>query len=301
MSAVVTDGAPRLARRRPALKGLGAAGGLLPFGAYVTIFLLVPAVAVVVGAFRSPTGQATLHNLHLATQSQYRKGYETSIELSIIASVLPAILGFLVARSIHRAPAESFLRRLVVSLSGVFANFGGVPLAFLFISTVGNTGLLTKWLSDIHFDLYGDTGFNLYGKSGVVLVYLYFQIPLMVLVILPALEGLTPSWREASDNLGGSTLDYWRHVGGPALAPSVLGATLLLFGSAFSAYATAEALTSGTIALTPIQIGAFLNGNVLPGQENVGKALATGMLLIIGAVMVVYVLLQRRAAKWSQT
>lgn len=300
MSAVVTDGATsRLARLRPTVRRWGALGGLLPFAAYIAIFLIVPAIAVVVGAFRSPSGTATWHNLHLATESQYRKGYETSLEISLIASVVPAILGFFLARAIHRAPADSFIRRLVVSLSGVFANFGGVPLAFLFISTIGTTGVLTKWLADIHFNL-GSTGFYLYGKSGIVLVYLYFQIPLMVLVILPALEGLKPSWREASDNLGGNSWAYWRHVGGPTLLPSVLGATLLLFGSAFSAYATAEALTSGTIALTPIQIGAFLNGNVLPGQENVGKALATGMLLIIGVVMVFYTILQRRAAKWAR-
>lgn len=301
MSAIsTTDGRSSwLARLRPAFRRWGALGGLLPFAAYVTIFLIVPAAAVVVGAFRSPDGHATWHNIHIATTSTYRHGYATSIELSVIASVLPAVGGFLIARAIHRAPAHSLLRRMVVTLSGVFANFGGVPLAFLFISTLGTTGVLTQWLHDIGISL-DSTGFDLYGRSGVVLVYMYFQIPLMVLVILPALEALRPAWREASDNLGGSSFAYWRYVGGPILAPSVLGATLLLFGFAFSAYATAEALTSGTIPLTPIQIGSFLNGNVLAGQENVGKALATGMLLIIGIVMVFYTLLQRRAAKWSR-
>jgi putative spermidine/putrescine transport system permease protein len=127
---------------------------------------------------------------------------------------------------------------------------------------------------------------------------MYFQIPLMVLVILPALEGLRPAWREAAENLGARTWQYWRHVGGPVLLPSFLGCVLLLFGSALSAYATAEALTSGTIPLTSIQIGSFLNGNVIPGQENVGKALGLGLVVIISVAMVFYVLLQRRAAKW---
>jgi putative spermidine/putrescine transport system permease protein len=129
---------------------------------------------------------------------------------------------------------------------------------------------------------------------------MYFQIPLMVLVSLPALQGLKPEWREASQNLGGGSYHYWRYVAAPALAPSVLGATLLLFGSAFSAYATADALTSGSIPLTSIQIGSFLNGNVIPGQENVGKALGFGMIVVIAILMGFYTVLQRRASRWSR-
>jgi putative spermidine/putrescine transport system permease protein len=129
-------------------------------------------------------------------------------------------------------------------------------------------------------------------------VYFYFQVPLMVLVILPALEGLRPAWREAAENMGARTWDYWRFVGGPVLLPAFLGCVLLLFGSALSAYATAEALTNGTIPLTSIQIGSFLNGNVIAGQENIGKALGLGMVVIIAIAMIIYVALQRRAAKW---
>lgn len=276
-----------------------AAVGVLPFAIYTGLFLLLPAIAVVVDSFRSPTGAATLHNFSIATSGVYRSGFETSLKLSLIASVLPAIFGFLLARAIQLRPAGSVLRRFVITLSGVFANFGGVQLAFLFLVSIGSGGLVTNWLADLHFHL-SSTGFDLFGLSGVALVYMYFQVPLMVLVILPALEGLKPEWREASDNLGASGWHYWRHVAGPALAPSVLGATLLLFGSAFSAYATAEALTSGSIALTPIQIGSFLNGNVIAGQDNVGKALGVGMLLITGIVMVLYTVLQRRAARWMR-
>jgi putative spermidine/putrescine transport system permease protein len=127
---------------------------------------------------------------------------------------------------------------------------------------------------------------------------MYFQIPLMVLVTLPALEGLRPAWREAAESLGARSWQFWRYVGGPVLLPSVLGSVLLLFGFALSAYATAEALTSGAIPLTSMQIGSFLSGNVIAGQGNVGKALGLGMVVIIAVVMAFYILLQRRAAKW---
>jgi putative spermidine/putrescine transport system permease protein len=274
---------------------VGALGGLLPFFAYITLFLLIPAIAVIVGAFKTPDGHATLHNFHIATTGVYRHGYEKSIKLSLIASIVPAILGFVIAQAIHKSPPDAFLRKFVVSLSGVFANFGGVPLAFLFIATFGPTGVALSLLKHVGIHLAP----NLHTFSAVAVVYLYFQIPLMVLVILPAFEGLKPAWREASDNLGGNGLAYWRHVAGPAILPAFLGATLLLFGSAFSAYATAEALTGGTIPLTPIQIGSFLNGNVLPGQQNVGKALAAGMLVIIAVIMGIYTIFQRRAARWA--
>ena len=189
------------------------------------------------------------------------------------------------------------LRQMVITASGVFANFGGVPLAFLFIASLASTALITGWLNDIGLNIYNH-GFSLFDLTGVAVVYMYFQIPLMVLIIMPALEGLRPSWREAAENLGARSWSYWRHVGGPVLMPSFLSCLMLLFGSALSAYATAEALTGGTIALVPIQIGTLLNGNVVAGQGNVGKALSLGLVLIIGVLMVLYVMLQRRAAKW---
>ncbi|HUZ55067.1 MAG TPA: ABC transporter permease subunit [Streptosporangiaceae bacterium] len=294
-------GDPGAAAGRRSLTNLRRArdlAGVVPFTSYVLLGLVLPMGAILIGAFRKPvSGSFTLHNLHIASHGIYLHGFATSMELSLIASVVPGILGFLIAYAIFTARRGSVLRRVAITASGVFANFGGVPLAFLFIATLGNTGLATQWLTDIGFNPY-NSGFDLYGLGGVALVYMYFQIPIMVLVILPAFEGLRPAWREAAQNMGARSWQYWRYVGVPVLAPSVLGATLLLFGSAFSAYATAEALTSGTIPLTSIQIGSFLNGNVLAGQQDVGFALGLGMVVIIAVVMLVYVCLQRRAARW---
>lgn len=272
--------------------------GLVPFVIYVLLGLGVPAIAIAVGAFQNPdTGKFTLQNVDTATHGIYLHGFLVTAELAVITSVVPGVVGLLIGYAIYTAAHGSLLRQVAITASGVFANFGGVPLAFLFIATLGTTGVATRWLTDVGFNPYSN-GFNLYDLGGVALVYLYFQIPLMVLIILPAFEGLRPAWREAAENVGARTWQYWRYVGGPVLMPSFLGCVLLLFGSAFSAYATAEALTSGTIPLTAIQIGSFLNGNVLAGQQNVGKALGLGMVLIIAVLMVFYALLQRRAARW---
>jgi putative spermidine/putrescine transport system permease protein len=273
---------------------------VVPFLAYITVFLLVPLVWIVKDAFSNPTTNAfTWSNINIAVRGSYLHGFEQSLILSLIASVIPGIFGLLVAYAIFtaRGRGAAWLRQVVITASGVFANFGGVPLAFLFIASFGSSALVTGWLSAIGLNIYS-WGFSLYTLSGIAVVYMYFQIPLMVLIILPALEGLRPAWREAAENLGARSWEYWRYVGGPVLLPSVLSCLMLLFGSALAAYATAEALTSGAIPLTSIQIGTFLNGNVLAGQENVGDALALGMVVIIAVLMVAYVLFQRRSAKW---
>ncbi len=282
---------PQPGRRWPRLPGLL---GLAPFAVYVAAFLGVPTVAVIVGAFQSPHGGFTLQNIRLAAHAPYSNGFIESLELALVTSIVPGILGVFIAYAVHTSRG-TFLRRIVSTASGVFANFGGVQLAFLFIATLSTTGVATLWLEDLGISL---TTRWLFTFKGVALVYMYFQLPLMVLIVTPALNGLRPAWREASQNLGAKGWQYWRYVGGPVLAPTVLGCTLLLFGFGLSAYATAQALTAGTVPITPIQIGDVMNGNVIAGEQNVGKALGLGLIVIIAIVLVLYTLLQRRASRW---
>jgi putative spermidine/putrescine transport system permease protein len=274
--------------------------GIVPFLAYIVVFLILPMVWIIRDSFLNANNNGfTWSNIDTALHGSFLHGFEQSLLLSLIASVIPGICGLLLAYAIFTAKGRgaTWLRQVVITASGVFANFGGVPLAFLYIASFGSTALVTGWLSDIGLNIY-NLGFSLYTLSGIALVYMYFQIPLMVLLILPALEGLRPAWREAAQNLGAEAWQYWRYVGGPVLLPSFMSCVMLLFGSALAAYATAEALTTGTIPLTSIQIGTFLNGNVVAGQQNVGDALAFGMVVIIAVMMTAYFLFQRRSAKW---
>jgi putative spermidine/putrescine transport system permease protein len=289
---------PSLARAPKPVRAAARYAGLLPFVAYVVYFLAVPMIVIAIGAFRNPaTGAFTTSNVDSAVHGVYLEGFRQSITLSLVAAIIPGIFGLLIAYAIFTAKRATFLRQIVITASGVFANFGGVPLAFVFIASVGSSALVTTWLNDIGLNLY-NMGFSLSNVTGMELVYMYFQIPLMVLIILPALEGLRPAWREAAENLGARSWQFWRYVGGPVLLPSFLSCLVLLFGSAFAAYATAEALTSGSIALTSIQIGNLVSGNVLANGTNLGEALALGMVVIIAILMACYLLLQRRASKW---
>ncbi|SDO22438.1 putative spermidine/putrescine transport system permease protein [Klenkia soli] len=232
------------------------------------------------------------------TDGAYRRAYLGSLQLSLTTAVIGAVLGLALAVAVLGARRGRLLRRLVLTASGVLANFGGIPLAFAFIATIGGqAGVLTVLLRDFGVGL---GGFSLYSMSGLTVVYLYFLVPLMVLTIVPALEGLRPQWREASDNLGATGWQYWRYVGGPVLAPPVIGATMLLFASSFAAYATARALVGSSVPLVTLQIADALSSNVLVGSENLGKALALGMVALIGVVMVFYTWVQRRTQRWLQ-
>jgi putative spermidine/putrescine transport system permease protein len=185
----------------------------------------------------------------------------------------------------------------LITFSGVASNFAGVPLAFAFVSTLGRTGFITAVLKNVfHLNIY-DAGFNLYSFLGLSLTYMYFQFPLMVLVMAPALDGLKREWREAAENLGASTTQYWLHIALPVLLPSILGSMILLFGNAFGAYATAYALTGGALPIITIQIGAQIRGDVLH-NPGLGYAMAMGMVVVMAVSLAGYSWLQGRTERW---
>ncbi|MEU1258597.1 ABC transporter permease [Streptomyces chartreusis] len=284
--------APQKRRRR----AVGGWLAVLPLLVFTALAFGLPALAMLNGAFtaKDPATGATSYtadNLTNSLQGAYLTALLGSVKLSAVSAALGALLGLPLAQAVVTSRFRA-LREAVLTASGVLANFGGVPLAFAFVATLGNAGVLTR-----HLGL-SDKGWDLYSFWGLVLVYLYFLIPLMVLTITPALEGLRSQWREAAQNNGATTVQYWRHVALPVLLPTLLGGFVLLFGSAFAAYATAAAMVGSSIPLVTLQIADALSGNVLVGQENVALALSLDMVLVAGLVMAVYLPLQRRSARW---
>jgi putative spermidine/putrescine transport system permease protein len=254
---------------------------------------------VLVGAFQERDGGVTLDNVTALFDEPYRTAFRNSIEVSLVTALVGGVLGLLIAYSMIRDGTPRWLRGIFATFSGVAANFAGIPLAFAFIATLGTIGVVTQFLTNqLGINPY-DHGFSLFTKTGVELAYLYFQIPLMILVIAPAIDGLRREWREAAASLGASPGQFWLHVGIPILMPSLLGAMLLLFGNAFAAYATAYGLTGGGVLLAPIYIGFLLSGDVLD-NPHLGQALAFGMFVVLAVMMLLYIPLQRRASRWAR-
>jgi putative spermidine/putrescine transport system permease protein len=285
----------RVAARRRSWAWLG----LLPFLAFLGLFLLVPTVTVFTQAFAGDHG-VTASAMNEAVNGQYQKSFAASIKLSVLTAVLGGIIGVMLAYALATLERPKFLRSGAIAFSGVAANLGGLPLAFAFLATLGAQGLATKILKSAGIDLISH-GITAYSFWGLAVVYLYFQIPLMVLVTIPAVDGLKPAWREAATNLGSSSFNYWRRVGIPVLLPSILGGMLLLFANAFSAYATAYVLSTGTSNLVSVQIRFFLQGNTVTGKGQLGYALAAWMIIFMTLAMMGYLLLRRRAERWRRT
>jgi putative spermidine/putrescine transport system permease protein len=272
--------------------------GVVPFLLFALLFLILPSARLIAGSFTDADGNLTLANIaQLFPPPPLLNAYWLSIRISAVPAVGGGIFGFLLAYAVTAGGLPRPIRSAVVTFSGVASNFAGVPLAFAFVATLGRTGFITALLKDVfHLNIY-DAGFNLYTFAGLSLTYLYFQFPLMVLIMTPALDGLKREWREAAENLGASTFDYWRRVALPILLPSILGAMILLFGNAFGAYATAYALTGGSLPIVTIQIGAQIRGDVLH-NPNLGYAMALGMVVIMAVSLVGYSALQRMTERW---
>lgn len=270
---------------------------MVPFFAYTGIFLLIPTLIVIVGAFLDPSGRPTGSNLAALAQPGFLQALRQSIILSAVTAVVGATVGAVLAYAVSTAPRNSILNRFVSSLCGVLAQFGGVALAFAFMATFTAGGYITRALTARGIDTGGGAWLYTWDR-GLMLVYLMFQIPLMFIVFLPAVEGLRPQWREATETLGGSTFVYWRKVALPILAPSFIGCLLLLFTNSFSAYATVQALISQAAPTVPQQIARTLSSEVILGQENVGKAMALAMVVVVAIVMAIYALLDRRTSRW---
>jgi putative spermidine/putrescine transport system permease protein len=266
---------------------------------YVLAFLFVPAGEVIVGAFKNAQGGATFDHMRQIVHQPYLDQYWLTVKISLITAGGGCVIGLCIAYAAIREGTPRFLRTILSTFSGVAAYFAGIPLAFSFIATLGTIGIVTTFMRDhLGYDPY-EHGFTIFGETGVEITYMYFQIPLMILVIAPAIDGLRAEWREAASNLGASSFQFWRYVGIPVLLPSILGAFILLFGNSFSAYATAYGLAGNSVFLIPITIGFYYSGNVL-SDPHLAQALAFGMFVVLAAMMLLYIPLQRRSARWMR-
>lgn len=271
--------------------------GLAPFGGYVLLFLALPTVLAIASGLFDGDGNPTLTNLSALADPVILSTFGNSIWLSLLTAAVGSVVGALVCYALLGIPAHHPIRVAATSAAGVLAQFGGVMLAFVFIAAMGRESLIRQWLLGMGIDIYASSLW-LYEMPGLILPYVYFQIPLMVITFTPAMEGLKPQWAEANLTLGGTSRTFWTRIGLPVLAPSFAASFLLLFANAFSAYATAAALISQGSQIVPLQIRAALTSETVLGRANLAGALAAGMIVVMAVAMTAYAAIQRRAERW---
>jgi putative spermidine/putrescine transport system permease protein len=274
--------------------------GVAPFFLFALLFLILPALTIVVGAFRGVDGGFTFDNIAGLNTPTIRNAYWVSIRVSFWSALLGCSIGFAMAAAAVMGGLPRYIRSPLLTFSGVASNFAGLPLAFAFIATIGPAGLITVWLrTEFGINLRGATGFNLFSTTGLIVTYLFFQVPLMILIITPALDALKREWREAAEILGATGAQYWRMVAFPILLPSLMGTFALLFANAFGAVATAFALAGPQLNIAPILLFSQIRGDVL-GSPGLGYALAFGMIVITGLANALYLWLRARSERWQK-
>ncbi len=274
--------------------------GVVPFFLFAAMFLIGPVLYLVTGAFQNTDGDFTFANIIALGSDNIVASFLLSIKLSFVSAFIGALSGLLLGCAVILGGLPKWVRHAFMTFSGVASNFAGVPLAFAFIATLGRLGLVTILMRDLFgINIYNDLGFTLFSFFGLALAYLYFQLPLMFLMITPALDGLKAEWREAAETLGATRRQYWQMVALPVLMPSILGCFLLLFANAFGTLATIYALTGSSFDAVPIILFQQIRGNVLY-NPNLGYAVALGMVVIMGVSNTLYLILRARAERWQK-
>ena len=289
MTAVLTSGAHAKRAGSSAIsfaahrRELGTIAVSIPFFAYTACFLLAPTVIVIVGAFQSADGSFTVANFNKLFEANTIAAFGTSILVSVASAVIGAIVGALASYAlVIGSKPNGLLRRMISAISSVLAQFDGVGT--MLIKQLTGYVVNPNWLSSL---------------PGLITIYCYFQIPLMIIIFLPAVDSIRPQWREATESLGGNTFQYWTRVAGPILAPRFISAFLLLFASAFSAYATAAALFSQRSILVPLMIQGAMRNEMDPNQQGFAQVLAFAMIVVVAVVMMISHAVEKRAGRWQ--
>lgn len=269
--------------------------GLVPFLVFEFAFEVIPLLSLVKSAFISG-GNLSLANFERMTQPAMLAPFGNSIGLSFATALAGTVAGAAVAQIIATSRSAR-VKHGLTALADVTANFGGAPLAFAFVITLGSTGVVTLLLKTIGIDLY--PGFRIYSLGGLAIAYLYFQIPLAILLLIPSFQGLRKEWAEAAASLGAGTLRYWLMVALPVLRPALVSCFFLLFANAFGAYATAWTLTGSSVDLVTVRIAALIRGEVQL-EPALADAIAVLSLVIMAFCVVAHQLLVRSARRFAR-
>ncbi|MGI6111033.1 MAG: ABC transporter permease [Bilifractor sp.] len=266
---------------------------LLPFMVVAFMYEIIPLIMVVINSFQSDTGGGfTLENYKTVSGTLlYQMAITNSLKISLISAGIGILIAFLGARAVMNV--HSRFRRVFMTILNMVSNFSGIPLAFAYMILLGNAGIIVQLGRTMGWDALAN--YNLYTSNGLAMVYVYFQIPLSTLLLIPAFNAVRKEWKEAAMLLGSGSTGFWLKVGIPVLMPSILDTFSILFANALAAYATVYAIMMNSISLLPIQIAGCFVGEVKI-QRGLGGALSVTMMLI----MVIMILLTNVISKRFQ-
>ena len=271
---------------------------LIPFLFLIVMYELLPLIMLVVDSLKSEQSKDILFTLEnyqkIFSTRSYRKAIANSLKITSVSTAFGIVIAFLGARAAYNSRGK--FRNVYLTVLNMTSNFAGVPLAFAYMIILGNAGVVKQIA-----DMYGIgflQDFDLYSSTGLTMIYVYFQIPLSTLLLIPAFNGIRKEWGEANMLLGGTSARFWQKVGIPVLLPSLFSTLSVLFANALSAYATAYALLMNNFSLLPINISASFVGDI-KSKPKLGAALSVVMMIIMSIVILVNNYITKKTTKWE--
>ncbi len=257
-----------------------------PFFLMVSAFLLIPALSIIFNSFRSEDGIFTINNyIEILGSTFYLQSFKNSLIISLESAVIGLIVSVIASYAIYSL--DNQLSRMTLTITNMTSNFAGVPLAFAFMILLGNNGVFTILFKALGVDVFSI--FDIYSNLGLVIIYVYFQIPLGILLMYPSFDSISEGYIDAAVSLGTSKCYFWKKVGIPILMPALTSTLAILFANAMGAYATAYALTNGAFNIVPVRIGALISGDLFL-KPNLASALS----VILAAMLLGLNLISRR-------
>lgn len=271
---------------------------LLPFLIIIFLYEILPLIMMILSSFKSETDPGiffTIENYVSAfTKLSYQRAIINSLRITILSTVFGILIGFFGAQAAHNSRGK--FRNVFLTILNMTSNFAGVPLAFAYMIILGNSGVITQFAKTYGVEFL--TNFDLYSSTGLLLMYVYFQIPLSTLLLIPAFHGIRQEWKEANLLLGGHTYDFWAKVGIPVLLPSIFGTMSVLFANALAAYATAYALLMNNYSLLPVNITGMFTGDMTT-RPHLGAALSVVMMLLMLVAIMINNYINQQTTKWK--
>lgn len=258
--------------------------GLMPFIVLVVAFLFGPLLTMIIMSIQKTGGGGFSLEQYkeIFTNLFYIQSFKNSITLSLVASIISIIICSITAYFITKLSQKT--QDMVLNLSNLTNNFSGVPLAFAFMIMLGNSGVFIILAKKFGVEIL--MNFNLYSWAGLLLMYVYFQIPLGVMLLFPTLQGIKEELKQAAFLLGASSFEFWRYVGLPIILPGIVGVFSILFANAMGAYASAYALVGSNYNLLTVQIGGLISGDIFSRTE-----LASAIAVVLAIILILALLL----------
>ena len=242
------------------------------FNVLVYLFLYLPIVVLIVFSFNDSKSRTVWagFSLHwyqeLFRDEEILSAFSTTITVSVLAAVIATVLGTAAAIGFHNMKRRP--RNLCLTINNIpMTNadiITGVSLMLLFVAA-GNA-----------------LGFSL-GCGTLLLAHITFNVPYVVLAVMPKLRQLNPNLGEAAMDLGATPWQAFWKVLMPELRPGILNGMLIAFTMSIDDFVISYFTAGSEVSTLAMQIYAMTRKRISPEVN----ALSTILFVVVLTLLII--------------